>query len=94
VPSGYTRISPINRPEYRDLISSVSEAVWPEFMFHDPIAALHWGGLFAKFPAFRFALLDQESDRSSPPPPPTEEALERFLATASKYGLETLLPGR
>ncbi len=58
---GYTRISPLDRGDYRELISSVSEAVWPEFMFHDPVARVHWDGLFEKFPAFQFALLHQET---------------------------------
>lgn len=59
---GYARISPMDRPDYRELISGVSAAVWPEFMFHDPIADLHWNGLFERFPTFQFAVLDQKTN--------------------------------
>ena len=59
--NGFTRISPIDRPDYRALISDVSQAVWPEFMLHDPIANEHWDGIFANFAAFQFALVHDES---------------------------------
>ena len=59
--NGFTRISPSDRPDYRDLISDVSKAVWPEFMLHDPVADEHWDGLFANFAAFQFALVHDES---------------------------------
>jgi GNAT superfamily N-acetyltransferase len=57
----YAFITPRSRSDYRDLISHVSEAVWPEFMFHDPIAGEYWDGLFETFPDYQFALLDHES---------------------------------
>lgn len=59
--NGYVRISPIDNPEYRERISHVSEAVWPEFMLQDPIADAHWDGLFEDFPAYQFAVIDQTS---------------------------------
>jgi len=59
----FTKILPGDRTDYRDLISDVSEAVWPEFMFHDPVAAEHWDGLFGRFSDFQFALLHRESDK-------------------------------
>jgi GNAT superfamily N-acetyltransferase len=55
--SGLVRISPLDRVDYRELISTVSELVWPEFMFHDPVAADHWNGLFEDFPDYQFAFL-------------------------------------
>ena len=57
--SEYKTITPSDTPNYRDTISHVSEQVWPEFMFHDPISDEHWDGLFDHFPDFQFALLDE-----------------------------------
>ena len=57
--SELVRISPINRTDYRELISTVSERVWPEFMYHDPVAADHWDGLFEDFADYQFAFLGQ-----------------------------------
>jgi GNAT superfamily N-acetyltransferase len=54
----YTRITPRSRMDYRELISEVSESVWPEFIHHDAIAADHWDGLFEEFSAYQFALID------------------------------------
>lgn len=51
-------LHPDDRPDYRELISPISEAVWPEFMFHDRIANDHWDGLYERFPSCQFALLD------------------------------------
>ena len=59
--SGYVRISPADRSDYRELIAHISEAVWPEFMRHDPIAAEYWDGLFDTFPSHQFALLHEET---------------------------------
>jgi len=47
----------MDRVDYRELISTVSELVWPEFMLHDPVAADHWDGLFEDFPDYQFAFL-------------------------------------
>jgi GNAT superfamily N-acetyltransferase len=58
-----TRISPLTRTDYRELISQVSEAVWPEFMMHDPIANDHWDGLFENFGEYQFAFLGKDGKR-------------------------------
>lgn len=58
IESSFVRITPETEPRYRDLISHVSEEVWPEFMLHDPIANRCWDGLFENFPSYQFALLD------------------------------------
>lgn len=57
----FTKITSDDYAGYRELISHVSEAVWPEFMFHDPVADEHWDGLFEHFPAYQFALIHNES---------------------------------
>lgn len=57
----YITLTPNERSNYREIISHVSEEVWPEFMFHDPVADEHWDGLFEDFAEFQFALLDQGS---------------------------------
>jgi GNAT superfamily N-acetyltransferase len=59
----YFSITPNSRADYRDLISHVSEEVWPEFMLHDPIANENWDALFETFPDYQFALIDQASER-------------------------------
>lgn len=53
----------MDRPDYRDLVATVSEVAWPEFMFHDPVADEHWGKLYQFFPAYQFALLDQQTQQ-------------------------------
>ena len=57
----FKTITPRDRADYRDLIADVSEDIWPEFMFHDPVADVHWGGLFEKFAGFQFALVSRDS---------------------------------
>ncbi len=59
--AAYTLITPENRADYRELISGVSEAVWPEFMRHDPIAIRLWDDLFERFPDYQFALFDHSA---------------------------------
>jgi GNAT superfamily N-acetyltransferase len=53
------RISPSTLPDYRERISPVSEAVWPEFMMHDSIANQYWDGLFEDFGEYQFAFVDR-----------------------------------
>jgi GNAT superfamily N-acetyltransferase len=55
-------LHPDDRPDYRELIFPVSEAVFPEFMFHDRIANDHWDGLYERFPSYQFALLDPSTN--------------------------------
>jgi len=62
LPSPFIILHPYDRPDYRELISPVSQAVWPEFMHHDRIANDHWDGLYERFPAFQFALLDASTE--------------------------------
>jgi GNAT superfamily N-acetyltransferase len=57
VETDFITITPGGRSGYRQLVSSISEAVWPEFMLHDDVAAQHWDGLFEDFSAFQFALI-------------------------------------
>jgi GNAT superfamily N-acetyltransferase len=56
----FLTINSNDRENYRELISHVSESVWPEFMFHDPVAAKYWDGLFEEFPLFQCAVLSVE----------------------------------
>jgi GNAT superfamily N-acetyltransferase len=56
----FVMIASGDRKDYRELISQVSESVWPEFMFHDPIAIEYWDGLFEDFPLFQRAALSRE----------------------------------
>jgi GNAT superfamily N-acetyltransferase len=61
--TNFTKISPVERTDYRELISFVSEAVWPEFMLNSPVSYQYWDGLFENFPDYQFALLSQEDQR-------------------------------
>ena len=56
-------ISPKDLTDYRDRAGELSEASWPEFMLHDPIANENWHELFDRFNGYQFALLDTENDR-------------------------------
>jgi GNAT superfamily N-acetyltransferase len=56
-------ISPNDLPDYRDRAGELSEASWPEFMLHDPIANENWHELFDRFNEYQFGLLDTQSDR-------------------------------
>lgn len=56
-------ISPNDLTDYRDRAGDLSEASWPEFMLHDPIANENWHELFDRFNEYQFALLDTENDR-------------------------------
>ena len=57
----FDRITPNDRADYREIISFISEAVWPEFMHHDPVVNRHWDDLYTRFPEYQFALLDADS---------------------------------
>jgi GNAT superfamily N-acetyltransferase len=56
-------IRPGDLPDYRDRAGDISEASWPEFMMHDPIANENWHELFDRFSEYQFALMDTETDR-------------------------------
>jgi GNAT superfamily N-acetyltransferase len=56
-------ISPNDLADYRDRAGELSEASWPEFMLHDPIANENWHELFDRFNEYQFGLLDRQSNR-------------------------------
>ncbi|MFN2202677.1 MAG: GNAT family N-acetyltransferase [Caldilineaceae bacterium] len=55
----FETITPVDRPDYRDLIAPVTDAVWPEFMLHDAISNEYWDTLFTDFADCQFALLSR-----------------------------------
>jgi GNAT superfamily N-acetyltransferase len=57
----FDRITPNERADYREIISFIAGAVWPEFMRHDPVVNRHWEDLYIRFPEYQFALLDIET---------------------------------
>jgi GNAT superfamily N-acetyltransferase len=57
--SEFTVITPLDRPDYRDLIGEVVYDVWPEFMLNDEIGGQYWSALFTEFAEYQFALLNQ-----------------------------------
>ena len=56
-------ISPKDRDDYRDLAGDITEASWPEFMLHDPIANDNWHELFDRFEEYQFAMIDTDANR-------------------------------
>jgi GNAT superfamily N-acetyltransferase len=62
-PHRFRIISPKDIPDYRERAGVISEASWPEFMLHDPIANENWHELFDRFPEYQFALLDIHTNR-------------------------------
>lgn len=61
--SRFRIIAPKDLPDYRDHAGDISDASWPEFMMHDPIANENWHELFDRFEEFQFAMWDSESER-------------------------------
>jgi GNAT superfamily N-acetyltransferase len=61
--SRFKIISPNDLENYRQLAGDISDASWPEFMMHDPIANENWHELFDRFSDYQFALLDSENSR-------------------------------
>lgn len=55
-------IKPTELPDYRDRAADLSEASWPEFMLHDPVANENWHELFDRFNEYQFGLLDTQND--------------------------------
>ena len=78
----FSKISPVERADYRKLISFVSEAVWPEFMLNSPVSAQYWDGLFENFAEYQFALLSQDDQRVV--------AIANSVPLSWKYNLEEL----
>jgi hypothetical protein len=56
-------IKPEDLSDYRDRAADLSEASWPEFMLHDPVANENWHELFDRFIEYQFGLLDTQNDR-------------------------------
>lgn len=56
-------IFPDDLPDYRQRAGELSDASWPEFMLHDPIANENWHELFDRFSDYQFALLDRKTER-------------------------------
>jgi hypothetical protein len=56
-------IHPEDLTDYRDRAGEITEASWPEFMLHDPIANENWHELFDRFVEYQFALFDTETKR-------------------------------
>src|SRR5262245_51105974 len=61
--SRYQIITPKDLEDYRDRAGAITDASWPEFMLHDPIANEHWHELFDRFEEYQFALMDTETNR-------------------------------
>jgi hypothetical protein len=59
----YQIISPNDLPDYRQRAGEITEASWPEFVLHDPIANENWHELFDRFVEYQFALFDTETGR-------------------------------
>jgi len=50
------------RPELPDSVwAAIKQRVWPEFMFHDPVAGRLWGNLQHDFAEYQFVLLDADA---------------------------------
>lgn len=53
----------IEKPDLPEIVFSVvKQHVWPEFMFHDPVADRLWHCLEQDFAAWQFALCDEDAD--------------------------------
>jgi GNAT superfamily N-acetyltransferase len=87
----FDRITPNERADYREIISFIAGAVWPEFMRHDPVVNRHWEDLYIRFPEYQFALLDIETgevwafiqsvaDHEAGHPPRTQCAIQIAIA--------------
>lgn len=61
--SRFQVVTPHELSDYRDRAADISEASWPEFMLHDPVANENWHELFDRFEEYQFALLDTGTDR-------------------------------
>lgn len=56
-------ITPASRVNYRELVASLAEAAWPEFMLHDSIADENWDALFTRFDDYQFAMIDTGTEQ-------------------------------
>jgi len=62
-PDSFRIITPHDLEDYHDQVGDITEASWPEFMLHDPIANENWHELFDRFEEYQFAMLDTETNR-------------------------------
>ena len=58
IPDGHTIVSLADRPDLVRPASIHNSAVWPEFMFQDPVADEHFGQCWRAWPELQFVLLD------------------------------------
>ena len=61
--SHFQLITPNDLDDYRKRAGEITDASWPEFMLHDPIANEHWHELFDRFEEYQFALMDTAANR-------------------------------
>jgi GNAT superfamily N-acetyltransferase len=61
--SSFQIITPHDLNDYRQRAGEITDASWPEFMLHDPIANEHWHELFDRFEEYQFALMDSKANR-------------------------------
>ncbi len=61
-PNRFKVITPNDLDDYADRANIITDASWPEFMLHDPIANEHWHELFDRFEEYQFAMLDTETN--------------------------------
>src|SRR5690349_24946466 len=59
----YQLITPHDLADYRQQAGEITDASWPEFMLHDPIANENWNELFDRFVDYQFALFDTKMNR-------------------------------
>jgi GNAT superfamily N-acetyltransferase len=65
LPSRFKWVHPVEAPDYQDLVDSLAEACWPEFMLHDPVADELWADLLERFSQYQVAVLDLETGRTA-----------------------------
>ena len=62
--SQFQGISPSRDPNYRQMVSPLAEACWPEFMLHDSVADKNWSHLFERFSDYQFGLIDTSTNQA------------------------------
>ncbi|UCE24411.1 MAG: hypothetical protein JSU74_14180 [Candidatus Zixiibacteriota bacterium] len=58
----YDIVTAADRPDLMNLVTEVTAKAWPEFMLHDPVAAL-FTRLYADLPNQQFAFMESGTDR-------------------------------
>jgi hypothetical protein len=62
--SQFQVISSSRDQNFRQMVSPLAEACWPEFMLHDSVADKYWGQLFERFSDYQFGLLDISTNQA------------------------------